>query len=212
MDFLRKLGPKRSLRKHFCCLCRPCCTVCEREWLFLVWERARPFSTSSQGTHCVHAEPFRLARPSNRRGKRQWWKRGRTTCMFYHSGLQFLSRAERATEPLESISNWHSSAFPSPRRPGLGCGSRLSLTGQPAALPAMARPLAGRRAPGGQPKEPAGLVRRAPRLCPLRGAHWRAPGSPGAKGEVWNLPLIASSLPGPPGAASPAARCHWNSL
>lgn len=48
-------------------------------------------------------------------------------------------------EPLESISNWHSSAFPPSRRPGLGCGNRLSLTGQPAALPAAAGPLAGGR-------------------------------------------------------------------
>lgn len=58
-------------------------------------------------------------------------KGGRTTCLLHVLAFRslVLCRAERATEPLESISNCHSSAFPSPRRPDLRCGNRLSLMG-----------------------------------------------------------------------------------
>lgn len=131
------------------------------------WSEGRPaLLVPPRGVQTGYVWSFRLARPSNPRGKRQRRKRGRTTCLQHvqHSGLKSLCRAKRAAEPPEPISNWHSSAFPSPSR---AC-SGASL-GSTAALPAIVCPPAGKREPGCQRKEPTGLVRRVPRLCPSRG-------------------------------------------
>lgn len=65
---------------------------------------------------------------------------------------------------------------------------------------------------GGSARTARGTRTESPSPLPRAGSALTGSCQLGAKGELCNLPLTASSLPGPPGAASPAARSRWSSL
>lgn len=70
-----------------------------------------------------------------------------------------------------------------PHLGGLVWGAAMGCVSLGSPLRCRLRPGLRRGARRAQPGAPAGLRPRAPRLCPLRGTPWRAPASPGAKGE-----------------------------